>query len=54
MSSEMSPLTRRFAHRWHVEPRPDGLYQIGDEEGHRLKKHFFTAEAANTYARQLT
>ena len=54
MSSEMSPLTRKFARRWHVEPRPDGLFCIADDQGRHLRQRFFTLESADQAARQLT
>jgi len=53
MASAISPLTARFAHRWHAELAPDGLWHVGDEEGHHLRKHFFTVESARAYAAAL-
>ena len=53
--SEMSPLCRRFARRWHVEPplTPDGLWRIADAQGNHVRKRFFTEKFADDYCGQL-
>jgi len=50
----MSQSCKGFA-RWHVEPpaTADGVFRVGDAEGHRVRRKFFTAEAAELYAAQL-
>ena len=37
--------------RWHVEPRGD-RFCVADDEGHHLRKPFFTEETAEIYADQ--
>jgi hypothetical protein len=53
MSSEKSPLCRRWASKWQAVSAQDGLWHIRDDEGHELRQHFFTAESAQAYAQRL-
>ncbi len=50
-ASQMSPLCARFARRWHAELITDGVWSVADDSGHHLRRHFFTAETADAYAR---
>lgn len=37
-------------HHWRVEPHPNGIYKVVDDDtGVHLRKHFFAASAAQAY-----
>ena len=54
-AAEMSPLCRRFARRWHVEPphTADEPWRIADADGQHIRKRFFTEKSANEYCQGL-
>ncbi len=51
MNSERSPLCRRWVCKWQAVPAHDGLWHVRDDQGRELRKHFFTAQTAQAYAR---